>query len=286
MGRLEDFRARTRMRALSLSDGGSGGLFNGQAAGMKEDSEQELIAYLNPDGTEISQWWSMLVQSPYLHTNLSYANSLQRTKFFYDVDNNQINAFACCEDEQASGFRICFLGGLMRFSRLASLAAAADMCGRPGTAGRFAQSFDRYGGLSQNEALEEMENLGLASVYHLPGVKSKALAISSGMIISILAHEMGHICLGHVQGPTYYNSNHEISRNREREADSFASTITAASPFGEYMLVGILFWAYAMAQQEKGMTATTHPLSIERFNNFVRSNSSLASTFGLVEFND
>lgn len=281
MGRLDEFRARTQTRMSAIGGGVTESTGCRADPGSREVLRHELATYLTPGREEVWQWWQMLVQSPYLHTNTAYADAMRRTNFYYRHDENVLNAYACRENGQQGGFAVNFFGGMMRFCRLASLAVAADMCGRPGTAARFAQVFDLYASLSPMDALREMEMQGLDDVYALAGVKSRALAISSGMIISILAHEMGHICLGHVQGPNYYDSNHEISRNREREADSFAATITAASPFGEYMLAGILFWAYAMAQQEKGAAATTHPLSIERFNNFVRANPTLAATFGL-----
>lgn len=109
-----------------------------------------------------------------------------------------------------------------------------------------------------------------------------AQAVSAGMIIGVLAHEMGHVCLGHVDGPSYYDSNPEIARNHEREADSFASSITAATPFGEYVYDGTLFWHYVLAQQQ-GNTAieSTHPLERERLENLIRANPSKASALGI-----
>ena len=171
----------------------------------------------------------------------------------------------------------------MRFSRIASLAVAVDMCGRPGTASRFARNIDMDGRLSTRTALNIISECGLDEMYSMPGVRAKAQAISSGMIVGILAHEMGHVCLGHIHGPSYYESNLEIARNHEREADSFASSITAACPFGEYVYEGTLFWHYVLATQEgNGSVASTHPLSRERLENIIRANSSKASALGIT----
>ena len=109
-----------------------------------------------------------------------------------------------------------------------------------------------------------------------------AQAVSAGMIIGILAHEMGHVCLGHVMGPNYYKTNQEIGRNHEREADSFASSITAATPFGEYVYEGMLFWHYVLAQQQGNEAVeSSHPLERERLENLIRANSSKASALGI-----
>ena len=87
---------------------------------------------------------------------------------------------------------------------------------------------------------------------------------------------------GHILGPSYYDSNQEIARNHEREADSFASSITAACPFGEYVYEGILFWHYVLAKQEGNQAvASTHPLSRERLENTIRANPSKASMLGI-----
>ena len=78
--------------------------------------------------------------------------------------------------------------------------------------------------------------------------------------------------------------NIEIDRNEEREADSFASSVISASPFGEYIFAGTLFWHYAMAMQSDTDSdlASNHPLSRERFENFVRSNSEKAAAMGIT----
>lgn len=180
------------------------------------------------------------------------------------------------------GYLIAFYGGAVRFSRLASLAVAVDICGRPGTASRFAKTIDNGGLMSRQTALDIMAGCGLDEAFSLPGVQTKAQAVSAGMIIGVLAHEMGHVCLGHVDGPSYYDSNPEIARNHEREADSFASSITAATPFGEYVYDGTLFWHYVLAQQQ-GNTAieSTHPLERERLENLIRANPSKASALGI-----
>ena len=244
--------------------------------------KDDLANYLTPPAEEVVQWFSSVLHSTHVQMNESYRATASEVEFKYELDDDSVNAYAGRNQGGDKRFVIAFLGGAMRFSRLASLAVAADLCGRPGTASRFAQSLDSVSRMSRKDSIELMTDCGLDEIFSLPGIKTKAQAVSAGMIIGILAHEMGHVCLGHVMGPNYYNSNQEIGRNHEREADSFASSVMAASPFGEYVFEGTLFWYYALSMQELDQkVATSHPLSRERLENLIRANSSKASALGI-----
>lgn len=282
MTRMEEFREQMAARMAALRAGGAGSAApSGCAATARMNAQVQAAAYLTPTLEEFTQWLDAVRSSPHVRMNESYRAAADKVRFSYLYNDDQINAFAA-RAEQGDGFRIAFYGGAIRFSRLASLAVAVDMCGRPGTASRFAKSIDTGGRMSPAAALALMSECGLDEAFTLPGVRTKAQAVSAGMIIGILAHEMGHVCLGHVMGPSYYDSNHEIARNHEREADSFASSITAATPFGEYVYEGMLFWHYVLAQQQGNEAVeSTHPLERERLENLVRANSSKASALGI-----
>jgi len=283
MNRMDEFRQQLQNRMAALRTGSSAAFVHTpghEAEGAK--SRGEVERYLTPAPEEVWQWWEAVRGSMHVRMNEQYYSYAAATDFMYVHDDDTINAFAGRNDNKEKPFRIVFFGGAMRFSRLASLAVAVDMCGRPGTAARFARSVDMGGQMSPARALAVMSECGLDEMFTLPGVKAKAQAVSSGMIIGILAHEMGHVCLGHVVGPSYYDSNQEIGRNHEREADSFASSITAANPFGEYVYEGMLFWHYVLAQQEGNeAVASTHPLERERLENLIRANASKASGLGI-----
>ncbi len=283
MTRLDEFRAQLQNRMAAMRTGGLSAVSRPRANAIAGDGgTADLASYLTPSQEEVWQWWEYVRNSMHVRLNPAYNNYAAGTEFIYAHDEDVINAFAGENDNQKKPFRIVFFGGAMRFSRLASLAVAVDVCGRPGTASRFARGIDMEGRMSMREAIDVMADCGLDEMLSLPGVRSKAQAISSGMIVGILAHEMGHVCLGHILGPSYYDTNQEIARNHEREADSFASSITAACPFGEYVYEGTLFWHYVLARQECNQAvASTHPLSRERLENIIRANSSKASALGI-----
>lgn len=282
MTRIEEFRQQmaTRMEALRTGGMDVGGQVSRSAATV-ENAAAQAAAYLTPTQEEFLQWWDAVRGSMHVRMNESYNASASKVKLQYLSDNDQINAFAA-RAQDGDGYLIAFYGGAVRFSRLASLAVAVDMCGRPGTASRFAKTIDTGGIMSRKMAMDIMSDCGLDEAFSLPGVQTKAQAVSAGMIIGVLAHEMGHVCLGHVMGPNYYGMNQEIGRNHEREADSFASSITAATPFGEYVYEGTLFWHYVLAQQQGNEAVeSTHPLERERLENLIRANSSKASALGI-----
>lgn len=283
MTRLDEFRAQLQNRMAAIRTGGISAVSRPRVNAVAENGgNADLASYLTPTQEEVWQWWEYVRNSMHVRLNPAYSNYAAGTEFIYAHDENTINAFAGQTDNKKKPFQIVFFGGAMRFSRLASLAVAVDVCGRPGVASRFAKSIDMEGQMSMRVAIETMSDCGLDEMLSLPGVRSKAQAISSGMIVGILAHEMGHVCLGHILGPSYYDSNQEIARNHEREADSFASSITAACPFGEYIYEGTLFWHYVLAKQEGNQAvASTHPLSRERLANMIRANPSKASMLGI-----
>ncbi len=283
MTRMEEFRQQMAARMEALRTGGTdAGGQQSSAAATRLSATSQAAAYLTPTMDEFQQWWDAVRGSMHVRMNESYNAAAAKVKFQYLSDDDQINAGAG-RAQDGDGYVIVFYGGAVRFSRLASLAVAVDMCGRPGTASRFAKTIDNGGMMSRKMAMDIMTDCGLDEAFALPGVQTKAQAVSAGMIIGILAHEMGHVCLGHVMGPNYYKTNQEIGRNHEREADSFASSITAATPFGEYVYEGTLFWHYVLAQQQgNDAVESTHPLERERLENLIRANSTKASALGIA----
>jgi len=110
---------------------------------------------------------------------------------------------------------------------------------------------------------------------------SRARSYSMAMTMSTIAHEIGHIALGHTLGKTL---NYDISRNEERAADGFASSVLSSSPFSDYLVTGqfmswvLMAWVdYTAASGE----ATTHPLARERLESVLRDNSAAARDVGL-----
>ena len=115
---------------------------------------------------------------------------------------------------------------------------------------------------------------------------SLARSLSASMEAAVIAHEAGHIALSHTLGTRL---NFDVSRNQEREADSFASSVLSTSPFREYLFLGQVFVTLLFSWMDhvgRHKDPTTHPLGRERFFNVMTSNSAAAADaadqFGLT----
>jgi hypothetical protein len=115
---------------------------------------------------------------------------------------------------------------------------------------------------------------------------SLARSLSASMEMFVVGHEAGHIAYGHTLGQQH---NYDVSRNQERDADSFASSALSTSPFREYLFLGQVFVTLIFAWVDhagRSRNPTTHPLGRERFLNAMASNSEAAKEaaeqFGLT----
>lgn len=250
----------------------------------------EVRSYLTPSLAEVEQLYSYVVKSPFLAENLQYRQRMDVVDFAYLATNDTVNAFGGRRVVEKNGekqlaFHTVLFGGAARYARLVALAAAMEDCGRKGMLKKLVTTMPRSfcGRCGENECIKFIAKSGLADAFRDDKIRQRAMSYSSGTIVSVLAHESGHHALGHLLSVSA-KKNLEIERNQEREADSFASSIISASPFGEYIFAGTLFWHYAIAAQADGASDRTsdHPLSRERFENFVRANAEKAAAMGIT----
>lgn len=245
-----------------------------------------LESYLNPGPLRIRQLFEYVKNSEHVQANSQYRDSLDRVAFVYEDGNDEVNARASALDKGGDGKsfsqEIRFCAGAVRFARLAALGLAAELAGREGAVQALLAAMEpaQFGSMSSMDAAKAAERAGLEEVFADPAVRTKAESIASGMLLAVLAHESGHQALGHVFGPA---ANPEISRNQEREADAFASSVISSSGFGEYMFDGMLFWHYALvARDGVGDGTGTHPLARERLENLVLQNPAKAAAWGIA----
>lgn len=257
-----------------------------------EVSAEDLAEYLTPGEAEMNQLYAFVEMSPAVAENVQYSQRLAKIPFAYIATNDTVNAAGVripVKDEKgepAIEFATVFFGGAARYCRLVGLAGALEDSGHEGALKALVEVMPKSlcAECSASDAARIATASGAACALADPAVRSKALSISSGMMIGIIAHEAGHHALGHLLGFSE-KKNPELSRNQEREADSFASSVMSASSFGgEYVFAGTLLWHYAMAAQSDGDgddSRRTHPLSRERFENFIRQNPAKAAAMGI-----
>ena len=275
--------------ASSPSDPASNGDKNAKDAEVKVTVEQ-IKAYLTPSEAEMEQLYSYIVSAPFVAENLQYSKRLKGIPFIYMATNDIVNAVSGRRVVEKGGkkdlaFHTVFFGGAARYARLAGLAAALQDAGHKDMLSKFVSAMPRKfcARCTEDECVAFIAKNGLAPAIVDEKIRQRAVSYSSGTIVSVLAHECGHHSLGHLLA-FREKANLEIDRNEEREADSFASSVISASPFGEYIFAGTLFWHYAMAMQGDADSdlASNHPLSRERFENFVRANAEKAAAMGIT----
>ena len=271
-------------KSIVLSNGGSlAALTNNSKGGISENAKAEIKRYFNVTSDDGLRWFMQIRMSPHIVDNVQYAAVVEKVKFYYKQDDSEVNAYAGVGKADGKPVRfVCLCGGAVLFSRLASLAVSSQQLRKDGSCARFLRAIRPAdcGRMDEDRAVALIERAGLRSALGSVEVITRARSISAGMLMGMLAHEVGHHALGHTVGQA---QNLEIARNQEREADSFASSIIQANDFGEHILEGSLIWWYALAQQESVNGETTsHPASRERYQNFIRSNAAMAHMLGFT----
>ena len=249
-----------------------------------------ITAYLTPSEAEMDQLYSYVANAPFVAENLQYRDRMKDLPFIFVATNDIVNAAASRrpmvkDGEKGIAFYTVFYGGAARYARLVGLAAALQDAGHKGMLKKFVAAMPpsfcvRCG---TEACVKFIAENGLVEALADGKIRQRAMSYSSGTIAYVIAHECGHHALGHLLGFSE-KQNLEIVRNQEREADSFASSVISASPFGEYMFAGTLFWSYALAKQTDGDSDSgrSHPLWKERFENLVRANAEKAAAMGIV----
>jgi len=93
------------------------------------------------------------------------------------------------------------------------------------------------------------------------------------ILLEVVAHECGHICLGHIP-PNGEDPHMSISRNNERQADSWAAAVIQSCCLGAQGAVGSamsligLMWAHSISEAE--LRFSSHPMHLERLSQFMQ----------------
>jgi len=266
----------------------------------------EMQALLQTDPNQLNQSATFVFQSPFIQGNALYRSRIASVTFGFFSEDPTVNAFATDHPVPLPGGKqveppaIVFFEGLATAGRLAAAALAMHLRSRGGdvsdanscTLPDFFRQLGRTilrdrGRLAAKPAMKLLAKLIAPAL--LAGEErfiSLARSYAAAMDMFVVAHEAGHLALGHTLGQ---QQNFDVSRNQEREADSFASSALSTSPFREYLFLGQVFvtivfaWAEAASQHQE---ASTHPLSRERFMNALQANSTAAAEaaqdFGLT----
>ena len=237
---------------------------------------------------ELTAMFEMVRNSPHVTGNKMYSAIAKNMQFVFDAQDPTINAYSrIVSAEGRTRPMVAVCAGNVRFANVAGLAMATAHNGYTNQlpALLHAMRNEWKGMLSVPDANEFVVSHGLAAIDDAR-VAEEAKGIAAGVLLTSIAHEVGHLSLGHLYAVDHDDINAEISRNQEREADLFASSVMSASPFGRYMFEGALLKHLAVSVfdgLEKDYRTRSHPYSRERLRNFIQQNLMKARALGITE---
>ncbi len=247
-----------------------------------------FLRYITPSYGEVKQAFGMVANSEHVEANLMYKNATDRIRLYHDPSDGAINAFATRFDRYRHKGTyeiwptIVVQGGAGRFSRIIGAALADDK-----ELDDLLAALGGAGTIDNALALRVLSN-GLnipLERFSDEAWLAKAKNISRGILLGILAHETGHIVLGHVW--SWGAESNERSRNQERQADSFAHSVASGTADADIMFFGnfVFDFAFAINEGKNGDSeaSRTHPYSEERLFNLLRDNRSTAIKHGFTE---
>lgn len=242
---------------------------------------------------EVRSLFLAVRDSPHVRENAQYAAVMQNVRMAYLSQDDTVNAYACVRplgSEQRLVPQVCLLGGEVRFSMLTALAMVAQRNGFSGALAKLMKILDdkSYVKLSEQKAKSVCALSGLDEALNSPAIAEEARRIAAGTVMGTLAHEAGHVVLGHV----HRNGErlNEVTRNQERQADLFCDSVISTSQYGQYIFEGtVLYWLmktrHDQARQVRTGQATdanrTHPVARERLENVLRDNPEKAKALGI-----
>jgi hypothetical protein len=238
---------------------------------------------LQTNQQDIDYLFEMVRKSPYVAQNPDYTEKANDTKITYDHDE-LVNAYAQTFAKRNHG--ITMLQGLCNMSKLLGVALAYfnQNPNKKTAVGRLSMACRWIG----NEIIDDDGDCSLALVrkgltelsYDTDGmIGIDAKSYAAGGMLSVIGHEMGHICLSHTR---QRSRSEEVSRNNERQADLFGCNVTVTSPFASHTVLANLFFevliTWLMGNEK---IATTHPHSRERVFNAINAHNEILDAMGI-----
>jgi hypothetical protein len=242
-------------------------------------------SYFEAEEVDLRQLYAYVRHAPHVTSNRQYEATAEKTILIIAPHDDSINAYAM--HESGENPQVHMLGGAVSFARLCG--ALRETVGKQNLHdfariwSMVGKALQKQGGsLNPEQALALLDEAGGAGFWRDEAVIRAGMEHAAGMIMVIMAHELGHLALGHTLGRP---SNLEVSRNMEREADSFASSVISSSHMSMKPIEGMILWEIAWAWSDSGLRsrqATSHPLWRERLHDFVRANETIASKLGVT----
>lgn len=215
-----------------------------------------------------------------LETRIEIRDGLSVNAFASRLNDNEIKAQIPKDPEKTKGFipqkyRIVILQGMLDW--INALAVVVAILDRTGSARKARAMLKWLRKAAIMGCVGSDLLLRMWDKFHLEedSVQEEvARMYAKTILMAVMAHECGHICLGHL--PYYGQDMHcSISRNDERQADSWASAVLQSCCLGAQgavaavmMIIG-LTWAHKISEEE--LRFSTHPMHMERLEHMIQT---------------
>ncbi|MBI3097791.1 MAG: hypothetical protein HYY93_06030 [Planctomycetes bacterium] len=247
---------------------------------------------------DVRQQWEVIRNSTHVSGNPLYAARANDLNLCYDEGDPGFNAYATDHPTRLSSGRtveppaIVFLGGFAAAAQVAAFGFAADQLTPDDSRVRVIEAFravrqvlGENGGAAPFEAASDaIAEIVPAKLLDDDRLHEPAKTCWASICLGILAHEAGHICYGHTLREERYQPN-DVTRNQERDADSFASSVIAGLPHRRDYMIGRIVGGLLMAwcdRHGKDDRSRTHPFSCERLIDACKENAQALKDLGLT----
>ena len=249
--------------------------------------QHEIASFVIPLEYQIEQSASFVFKSEFIQSNSQYKERINAVTLGIQLEDPTVNAFATDDPTP----QIIIMGGMARAMRVSAAGLSLHMQLRDKGAApiHLRRLFQLLGeGIIANHGTfpqqvgevlySECMGEEIDAAFESGTDRFVSLARDFGAVMEmyVIAHEAGHIALGHTLGPTL---SYDMSRNQEREADSFASSCLSTSPFRDKLFLGQVFATVILAWMDHAAAldeVSTHPSSHDRFLSALRSNKEAA----------
>jgi len=239
---------------------------------------------LETTAQDVKFLFEMVRKSPYISGNSDYDKKAKNTKVKFDAHNEMINAYANSRSADVHD-QVIFQGicntakltaiALAQFKEDCNIGRLKETCNWIGIMA--IENHYRFPVRSIEQGLEDLNY----STEGIIGVEAKSY--TAGAILSVIAHEQGHICLSHTLREDVSD---EVSRNDERQADLFGLNVSATTPFTSHIVLATLFVEIIFTWMSGNEDiATTHPHSRERVYNTLNGHDVVLKALGITKDN-
>lgn len=241
------------------------------------------VSHLVQD-SDMAYLFRLCVNSKFVEENTRYREIAAKTDFIPDMDSRVINAYASHPDER---YRIQLLGGLVdwvgHFSFIKTLFDVGMPMDKVAKLAEWTRQYvlsldpldDEESGWSSEVTRKMVNEVKMDLAKYKIDSNSFAECWRSNLLDCVhacIAHELGHLCLGHCDCEGYDGTIMSSNRNIERQADLFSFSViqcgtgVAAKSVGAVLLEVSFFCLSASYDSD-----STHPSSSERIDNAIQS---------------